>query len=134
MKSIIKNIATQGLLMLLVIQTINLSINSIDFYSALNTKAAYVDQDYVDSMVEYLVENVLGYSKNTIHDKANPYNSSKQQQDAFHIDLKWLPNDILIPELQEYVNLAVNIIPRNELLINLYFKEVPVKPPQFHLA
>lgn len=131
---ILKNIASQGLLILLVIQTINLSVNSVDFYNSLNTKATYVDQDYVDSMLEYLVENVFGFSKNTIHDKANIDNTSKQQQASFHIDLKWFPNDVIISDLNETSKLVVNIIPRNELLINLYFKEVPVKPPQFHLA
>lgn len=134
MKYIIKHIALQGLLILLVVQTINLSINSVDFYNTLNTTVANDDQDYVDSMIEYIVENVFDFSKDTIHDKANMDNSSKQQQALFHIDLKWFPTDIVISNFDESIRLVINVIPRNEQFQNLYFKEVPAKPPQFQIA
>jgi hypothetical protein len=129
MKRIIRNIAFQSLLMLLVVQTLNLSINSVDFYTV-NVSAASDDLDYIDSMVEYIVENVMGNSTDTIHDKASMDNSSKQQQTPVHFDLKWFPNDAVISQLAEVINDAAGIRVQNEQLINLYYKEVPVKPPQ----
>jgi hypothetical protein len=131
MSSIIKNIALKYLILLLVVQTINLSINSVDFYNTFNIAAVNDDDsDYVDSMVEYVVENLFGFSSHTIHDKANIDNSSKQQQTSLHIDLKWFPNDVVISDIYESMSLNVSIVPKNEQLISLYFKEVPVKPPQ----
>ena len=130
MNAVIKNIALKYLILLLVVQTINLSINSIDFYNTFNITATDNDDtDYVDSMLEYVVENVLGFSQHTIHDKADIDNSSKQQT-SLHIDLKWFPNDVVISDTYESTSLNVSIVPKNEQLISLYFKEVPIKPPQ----
>ena len=120
--------------MLLVVQTMNLSMNSLDFYSPVNTSNTTDDQDYVDSMVEFLVENVLGFSKATFHDKANTDNFSRQQQNNVHFDLKWLPNSLLFTDNHETEKDIINIVPKNDRIINLYFKEVPAKPPQVLLA
>ena len=116
--------------MLLVVQTLNLSVNSLDFYSQINASNTTDDQDYVDSMVEFVVENVLGFSKHTFHDKANADNFSKQLQNNIHFDLKWLPNSLLFTDNHETEKDIVNIAPKNDKIINLYFKEVPAKPPQ----
>jgi len=116
--------------MLLVVQTLNLSMNSLDFYSPRNVSNSMEEQDYVDSMIEFVVENVLGFSKNTFHDKANANNFSKQLQNNIHFDLKWLPNSVLFTANQELANEIINIVPQNDIIINLYFKEVPAKPPQ----
>ena len=74
MNAVIKNIALKYFILLLVVQTLNLSVNSLDFYSQINASNTTDDQDYVDSMVEFVVENVLGFSKHTFHDKANADN------------------------------------------------------------
>lgn len=116
--------------MLLVVQTLNLSVNSLDFYSPVNISNTTDDQDYIDSMVEFLVENVLGFSKETFHDKADIDNFSKQQQNNIHFDLKWLPNSLMYIDNHETEKDIVNLAPKNDRIINLYFKEVPAKPPQ----
>jgi len=130
MRQLVKNIVLQSLILLLVVQTLNLSINSLDFYTPINTSHSIVDQDYVDSMIEFIVENMLGFSKSTFHDKANADNTSRQQQNNVHFDLKWLPNTVLLTHNRENVNEIVNFVPQNDKIINLYFKEVPAKPPQ----
>jgi len=95
MKRFISNIFFRFFIFLLVVQTLNLSVNSLDFYTPVNISNSIEDQDYVDSMVEFLVENVLGFSKHTIDDKANTDNFSKQQINI-HFDLKWLPNSLTL--------------------------------------
>jgi len=131
MKRIIKNIACQCLILFLIVQTLNLSINSLDFYTPLKIANSIEDQDYVDSMVEFLVENILGYSKHTFNDKANPDNFSKQQQNIVHFDLKWLPSALVISDLEAtYVDNAYNI-PKDEKISILFCKKVRPNPPQF---
>lgn len=130
MRSVIKNIVFQSMIILLVVQTFNLSINSMDFYTPLNASVMYDDPDYVDSMVEFLVENVMGLSKDTFHDRANSDNTSKQQQNTVHFDLKWFPNALVVNNLEESQTEIVNIIPKNEKFIFLNCKEVLPNPPQ----
>ena len=127
----LRSIVYHFLILFLVVQTLNLSINSIDFYSQENVTSNSADnQDYIDSMIEFLVENVLGYSKDTFHDKANVDNFSRQIQNNIHFDLKWLPNSVLFTDNHELANEIINIVPQNDRITNLYFKEVPIKPPQ----
>jgi len=127
----LRSIVYYFLILFLVVQTLNLSVNSIDFYSQENVTSNSADnQDYIDSMIEFLVENVLGYSKDTFHDKANADNSSRQIQNNIHFDLKWLPNSLLFTDNHELANEIINIVPQNDRITNLYFKEVPIKPPQ----
>ena len=127
----LRNIVYHFLILFLVVQTLNLSIYSIDFYSQENVTSNSADnQDYIDSMIEFLVENVLGYSKDTFHDKANTDNFSRQIQNNIHFDLKWLPNSLLFTDNHELANEIINIVPQNDRITNLYFKEVPIKPPQ----
>jgi len=125
-----KNIAFQSIIILLAVQTMNLSMNSLDFYTPTNASNSMEEQDYVDSMIEFVVENVLGFSTHTFHDKANADNFSRQQQNNVHFDLKWLPNLGIYNDIQEVAKDVVNIVPQNDLIINLYFKEIPAKPPQ----
>jgi len=127
----LRSIVYHFLILFLVVQTLNLSVNSIDFYSQENVTSNSADnQDYIDSMIEFLVENVLGYSKDTFHDKANTDNFSRQIQNNIHFDLKWLPNSLLFTDNHELANEIINIVPQNDRITNLYFKEVPIKPPQ----
>jgi len=130
MKRIIKNIIFQCLLIFLVVQTLNLSINSVDFYRPSKISNSVDDQDYVDSMIEFLVENVLGFSKNTFHDKAYADNNSKQQQNITHFDLKWFPDTLIISDFGESQKEIVHNIPKNENVIILYSNEVRPNPPQ----
>jgi hypothetical protein len=130
MKSIIKHIACQFLLVFLVVQTLNLSINSIDFYAPVKTSTSAEDQDYVDSVIEFLVENVLGFSKDTFHDKAYADNNSKQQQTVVHFDLKWVPDSLVTYDLDATQKDIAHFVMKNDKVINLYYKEVPAKPPQ----
>src|ERR1035437_2850665 len=131
MKTLIKNIACQSLIFLLIVQTLNLSVNSLDFYTPLKTTNSIEDQDYVDSMIEFLVENVLGFSKDTFHDKANPDNFSKLQQNIAHLDLQWFPNSLIISALETTQRVIDYMIPKNENFCILFIKEVRPNPPQF---
>jgi hypothetical protein len=130
----LKKITGHFLILLLVVQTLNLSINSRDFYTPAEISNSTDNQDYVDSMIEFLIENMLGFSKDTFHDKANADNFSRQQQNLFHFDLKWLPNSLSFFDNQEIANVIINIVPQDDRLISLYFKEVPAKPPQAQLS
>lgn len=130
----IKHITIQSIILLLIVQTMNLSMNSLDFYTTINTHNSIENQDYVDSMIEFVIENMLGFSKNTFHDKANTNNFSRQQQINVHFDLKWLPNTVLFFEIATTAKEIVNIVNKNDKIINLYFKEVPAKPPQVLFA
>lgn len=130
MKSLIKNIACQSLIFLLIVQTLNLSVNSLDFYTTHKATNITEDQDYVDSMIEFLVENVLGFSKDTFHDKANPDNFSKLQQNIAHVDLKWFPNSLIISDLEATQWVVDYIIPKKESFCILFIKEVRPNPPQ----
>ncbi|ADQ80136.1 hypothetical protein Palpr_1999 [Paludibacter propionicigenes WB4] len=130
MKSVIKKIAYQFLLIFLVVQTLNLSINSIDFYTPSKITNSADDQDYVDSLIEFLFENGLGFSKDTFHDKAYADNNCKQQQTVVHFDLKWIPDTLVTYELECTQKDVTHFLMRNDEVVNLYYKEVPAKPPQ----
>ena len=134
MRFFLKHIAFQCILSVLVIQTINLSINSVDFYNPYKVETETDNSDYVDSMLEFVLENVIGYSKDTMHDKANPDGTAKQQQTLVHIDLKWFPVHALISDTNESTSEILTHITRSEEFQNLYFKEVPAKPPQSFIA
>jgi hypothetical protein len=134
MNAVIKNIALKYFILLLVVQTINLSINSIDFYNTYKVETETDNSDYVDSMLEFVLENVIGYSKDTMRDKANPDGTAKQQQIPVYIELKWFPLHTLISRTNESISEILIHIPRSEEFQNLYFKEVPSKPPQFSMA
>ena len=128
----IYNFASKCLILFLIVQTINLSINSLDFYNTpLNTTNAIPNDDYVDSMVEFLVENIMGYSTNTFSDKANPNNFSKQQQNITHFDLKWFPTALVLSDLEATYRLTKYNIPKDEKINILFYKEVRPNPPQF---
>jgi len=127
----IKKIASHCLIFFLIVQTLNLSINSLDFYTPLKVTNTFHNDDYVDSMVEFLVENVMGFSKDTFSDKADPDNFSKQQQNITHFDLKWLPTALIISDLEATYNLNLYNIPKDEKISILFYKEVRPNPPQF---
>jgi hypothetical protein len=113
---------------------LNLSINSIDFYRADRERGALEQNDYVDSMIEFMVENVMSFSRHTLHAKANMANNSKQQASATHVVLKWFASYTVILNEPAISHCSTNQAQKNDSLVNLYFKEVPVKPPQAVLA
>jgi dsDNA-binding SOS-regulon protein len=125
-----KKFTSQCLIFFFIVQTLNLSINSLDFYTPLKVINTIHDDDYVDSMIEFLVENVMGYPKDTFSDKANPDNTSKIQHFTNHLDLKWFSNSVVISDLRESQSELAYFIPKNERIIILYYKEVRPKPPQ----
>ncbi len=129
MKTVVRHIINRIFIVLLVIQTLNLSINSIDFYRVDTARGAFDQTDYVDSMVEYMIENVLNFSKHTFNTKTTTTNTSKQQA-AAHVVLKWFPTYTVIFNQPAGTSQSNKISPRNEVLVNFYYREVPVKPPQ----
>jgi hypothetical protein len=130
MNRIFKNIISQSIILLLVFQVINISFNSASFYYSLQAKTAVDDPDYIDSMIEFLVENVLGCSKNMFHDRSNGNDIAKIQQNILYVDLDWRHNTTAIFELNEIYKRKINIISENEKAIIQYYKEVTPKPPQ----
>ena len=131
MRNVFKNIISKFIIFFLIVQTLNLSIDSLGFYTPLKITNTFQDDDYVDSMIEFLVENVLGYPKNTFSDKANPDNFSKLQQNIVHFDLKWFPNALVISELGATYKQLVYNIPEDEKISMLFYKDVRPNPPQF---
>jgi len=130
MKSTFRHTAYYCLILLLAVQTLNLSVDSLRFYTPASISNSVEEQDYVDSEAEFLVENIFGFSKNTFHDKANANNNSKQQQNIVHFDLKWFPRSLIVFKLEAFPQKIVYDIPKNENLVNLYCKEVRPNPPQ----
>lgn len=118
------------LILLLIIQTFNLSINSNAFYGVIYAQLSHsVDLDLVDSLAEYLVENVMGFSKDTFHDKATSHTATKPQH-VVHFDLKWFSSPVIKYKHSKSGNDKTFLYVQNDRIRNLYFKEVPAKPPQ----
>lgn len=132
MRCRIKNISYHCLLLLLAVQMVNLSIDSVNFYCSLHDTTPIKDLDYDDSMIEFFVENVLGCPTNTFHDQANSNNPSKQQQNILHLDLK-CDHLIAFSDFNQVQKKIINFFPKNEKAVILYNKEVLPKPPQ-HLS
>ncbi len=130
MNNRIKHIISQSFILLLTFQVINLSFNSASFYYSLQAKTAVDDPDYIDSMIEFLVENVLGFPKDTFHDRSNGNNIAKIQQNSMHVDLEWRHNTIVLSDLHKIYKRQINFISGNEKAIIQYYKEVTPKPPQ----
>jgi hypothetical protein len=132
MRSVFKNIIYRSLILLFAVQTLNLSISSIDFQNTSSKVTADVDDlDYVDSMVEFLVENVIGFSKHTFDDRAYNNDIARLQQNIVHWDWKWSRYSIIISNLKETQRPNITIIPSNEKALSLYYQEVRPKPPRF---
>lgn len=134
MKGSIKNIAGTLIILLIALQVINLSIDSVDFYSSITANANIDDQDYTDSMLEFVVENVLGFSKHTIHDKADNNSTSKMQQNSMHWDVKLFYTTTLKSALKEVQTDKSSFFFTNDKAVTLYYSEVSPKPPQLSLS
>lgn len=125
----LKHIIRQLLILTLIAQTLNLSCSSVDFYLQSENRTSD-NVDFVDSIVEYVVENVCGFSSHTFQDKADTNNTNKQIQANIHFDLKYNPSGFVEFRHSHTTIINDNYIPYNELFKELYFIEVPVKPPQ----
>ena len=134
MNNRIKHIISQSFILLLTFQVINLSFNSASFYYSLQAKTAVDDPDYIDSMIEFLVENVLGFPKDTFHDRSNGNNIAKIQQNIIHVDLDWINHTIVISNLKDAYKRLLKVIPKNEAATIQYCKEIIPNPPQHLFA
>jgi len=132
MRCRIKNICRDCLVLLMAVQIVNLSIDSVGFYCSLVDTTSVHHWDYDDSMIEYFVENILGCPSTTFHDQANNNNTSKQQQNILHLDLK-CNHLIAFSDFFQIQKKVANFIPDNEKAVILYNQEVLPKPPQ-HLS
>lgn len=125
------NTIRQCLLLLLVFQTLNLSINSIEFCSSpLNDISENDKIDYIDSTIEFLVENVLGFPKHTFDDRLYNADIARMEQGITHFDLKNFKIVNLLSDLTELNLQSTNIIHSNENIITLCLLEAPFKPPR----
>ena len=132
MRCRIKNICRNCLVLLMAVQIVNLSIDSVGFYCSLVDTTSVHHWDYDDSMIEYFVENILGCPSTTFRDQANSNNTSKQQQNILHLDLK-CNHLIAFSDFFQIQKNVANFIPDNEKAVILYSQEVLPKPPQ-HLS
>jgi len=131
MKSVFTHITCRSLVLLFAMQTLNLSINSFEFYTISRQTTVYADGlDYIDSMVEFLMKNVMSFSKHTFDNRAYNNDIAKLQQNNVHWDLKWVRYSITISGLKETQQTNTMIIPINEKALTLYYQEVRPKPPQ----
>jgi hypothetical protein len=133
MRGFHKHIASNLLIGVIAFQAINLSINSASFYDSVSSTVSVDDPDYVDSMIEFLVENVLGFSKNTFHDKANGNDIAKMKLNILYHDLKC---NYLVDSLHlfEETYTIVQPYPANEDAVLLCYREVIPNPPQTTFA
>jgi hypothetical protein len=130
MKSIIRHILSKLLIGIIVFQAVNLSINSVCFYETFGKTVSVDAPDYVDSMIEFLVENVLGFSKHTFHDQANGNDIAKMKLNILYYDFRC---NYLLDSLHLFNdsnNTLIQPYPANENAILLCYKEVIPNPPQ----
>lgn len=126
-----KNIASLGLLLLLSVQTINLSVNSIEFYNkSYELSRNVADLDYADSMIEFIIEDVMGFSKHAFDDHTYNNDIAKIQQNVLHLDLRTIQYPKLLSDLKEKKLRHFKFMPSNENAISLCYREVLPKPPQ----
>lgn len=134
MRASVKNIVGTFIILLIALQVVNLSIDSVDFYTQANSHSAMDDQDYTDSMLEFVVENMLGFSKHTLHDKANNNSTSKMQQNSMHWDVKLFYTTTPKSAVKELSDNRLSYFITNDKAVTLYYSEVSPKPPQFIFA
>jgi hypothetical protein len=134
MRTSIKNIAGTFLILLIALQVVNLSVDSVDFYTQVNSHSMMDDQDYTDSMFEFVVENMLGFSKHTLHDKANNNSTSKMQQNSMHWDVKLFYITTPKSAVKEAADNRLSYFITNDKAVTLYYSEVSPKPPQLIFA
>ncbi|MDP4201618.1 MAG: hypothetical protein Q8861_02905 [Bacteroidota bacterium] len=134
MRASVKNIVGTFIILLIALQVVNLSIDSVDFYTQTNSHSAMDDQDYTDSMLEFVVENMLGFSKHTLHDKANNNSTSKMQQNSMHWDVKLFYTTTPKSAVKELADNRLSYFITNDKAVTLYYSEVSPKPPQFIFA
>ncbi|GAT63554.1 hypothetical protein [Paludibacter jiangxiensis] len=130
MRASVKNIAGTFIILLIALQVVNLSVDSVDFYTQTNSHSAMDDQDYTDSMLEFVVENMLGFSKHTLHDKANNNSTSKMQQNSMHWDVKLFYTTTPKSAVKELADNRLSYFITNDKAVTLYYSEVSPKPPQ----
>ncbi|MDP4272455.1 MAG: hypothetical protein Q8909_20395 [Bacteroidota bacterium] len=134
MRASVKNIVGTFIILLIALQVVNLSIDSVDFYTQVNSHSTMDDQDYTDSMLEFVVENMLGFSKHTLHDKANNNSTSKMQQNGMHWDVKLFYTTTPKSAVKELSDNRLSYFITNDKAVTLYYSEVSPKPPQFIFA
>ncbi len=130
MRASVKNIICTCIILMIALQVVNLSIDSVDFYTQIDNRSNIDDQDYTDSMLEFVVENVLGFSKHTLHDKANNNSTSKMQQNSMHWDVKLFYTTTPKSAVKEVVDNRLAFFITNDKAVTLYYSEVSPKPPQ----
>lgn len=129
--ALVKKYCYRSLLFLFVMQTLNLSINSIEFYNSSSKVAADIDDlDYIDSMVEFMFEDVMGFSKHSFDDHAYNNDIAKIQQNVLHLDLRTIQYPKLLADLKENNIGHFEVIISNEDAICLCYREVLPEPPQ----
>ncbi|MTK53418.1 hypothetical protein [Paludibacter sp.] len=134
MRASVKNIVSTFIILLIALQVVNLSVDSVDFYTQVDNHSAMDDQDYTDSMLEFVVENMLGFSKHTLHDKANNDSTSKMQQNSMHWDVKLFYTTTPKSAVKELADNRLSYFITNDKAVTLYYREVSPKPPQFIFA
>lgn len=121
----ILHITSRALVLILAIQILNLSVNSIDFKPIETTNLTEFND--INTIAEFVSEIMLG-KVNTFPEYSNK--TQKQSQLQKHISLK-LINDVTIVEPHFYLktNIELGISIRDKYLYE-YYQEINPPPPK----
>jgi len=129
-KNRIKNIVAKFLLLVVALQVLNFSMDSIDFHSHKH-RNTISDFNYLNSMVEYFDEIILG-NKDAFPEYCK--HNARESQNIKHFDVKicqQLPVK-LIP--LQYVKDNTYRRSRNEFFTLLIIREITPPPPKPFIA
>lgn len=125
MNAKIKYIISRALLLLLAIQILNLSVNSIDFKPIETTNLTEFND--INTIAEFVSEIMLG-KVNSFPEFANK--TQKQSQLQKHISIKII-NDITTVEPEFYVNTFTDLDTSiKDKYLYEYFQEINPPPPK----
>ncbi len=125
MNAKIKYIISRALLLLLAIQILNLSVNSIDFKPIETTNLTEFND--INTIAEFVSEIMLG-KVNSFPEFANK--TQKQSQLQKHISIKII-NDITTVEPEFYVNTFTDLgTSIKDKYLYEYFQEINPPPPK----
>ena len=123
----IKNIAKNLLILIVAIQVINLSVDSIEFQPS-PIAITIGDFNYFNSAVEYVIESLMSH-KDVFPEFQKESGSSKQQL-VKHISLKIFSSSQFSIKPPFADNRNTYIVPLYEDYLFLFLKEINPPPPK----
>ncbi len=109
------------------LQILNLGIDAIDF-QPLETPVSIGEFNYINSMAEYVAEEVLGH-KDAFPEYQQESAASKSQF-VKHFSLKFCEITLYTSPVNDFKNNSSYIVPLQERYKYLFFKEINPPPPK----